>query len=264
MLLSRGVKLLLATILAASSLTLVIAAYSADDAKTESQATGPTLKSKILRRKDRLKEKPNAYEKALLRKHAAVKEERELENKIPPHLPIKIKIRAEKEKAFKDIDNPNWFADLEIEVKNTGNKPIYYLLIVLHLPEMVVGDSHEVFPLRYGRPALSVFGAKVEPDDVAIKPDETYVFQIQPKLAAAYQRRLNTDGSPRIKKLWLDFQTINYGDGTGFHGTTGTPWPEPRKNSALGRRGQRTINLSSALATLDLSRERFWAAVSCS
>lgn len=232
MLLPRRTRLLLAATLAASSATLVLAAYSSSGAKNESHATRPTLKSKILRRQNRLKEKPNAYEKALLRKHAAVREERELEDRIPKHLPIKVKIRAEKEKAFKDLDNPNWLAELEIEVKNTGNKPIYYLLMALHLPEMLVGDSHEAFPLRYGRPALSEFSAKVEPDDVAIKSNETYVLRIQPKLAAAYQRRRSTDGSPQIKKLELSFQLINFGDGTGFQGTTAAPWP--RKKAALG------------------------------
>ena len=44
------------------------------------------------------------------------KAERELEDEIPKHLPIKIKV--------KHLNNEKWTRDLEVEVKNTSNKPI--------------------------------------------------------------------------------------------------------------------------------------------
>ena len=47
-------------------------------------------------------------------------EERELEDKIPKHLPIKVKIKKEKEKAFKDLKNEKWLRDFELEITNTG------------------------------------------------------------------------------------------------------------------------------------------------
>jgi biopolymer transport protein ExbD len=50
-------------------------------------------------------------------------EERELENTLPKHLPIKVKIKKEKEKAFKDLKNDKWLHELEIEVTNIGDKP---------------------------------------------------------------------------------------------------------------------------------------------
>ena len=40
-------------------------------------------------------------------------------------MPIKLKLKNP-EKA-KDLENDRWLADLEIEVKNTGTKPIYFL-----------------------------------------------------------------------------------------------------------------------------------------
>ncbi|HXI24727.1 MAG TPA: hypothetical protein VNG71_12755 [Pyrinomonadaceae bacterium] len=42
-------------------------------------------------------------------------------------MPIKIKLKAEKESKFKDIDNAEWDRDFELEITNTSDKPIYFL-----------------------------------------------------------------------------------------------------------------------------------------
>ena len=74
-------------------------------------------------------------------------EERELEDRIPKHLPIKVKIKKEKEKAFKDLKNEKWIRDFELEVTNTGDKPIYFLDFILSLPEITAPDGNEIgFP----------------------------------------------------------------------------------------------------------------------
>jgi hypothetical protein len=69
---------------------------------------------------------------------AQSEKERKFEDLTSERLPIKIKIKAEKEKAAKDLKNKNWLRDLEIEVKNTGSKPIYYLYVVIGMPEVIV------------------------------------------------------------------------------------------------------------------------------
>lgn len=58
-------------------------------------------------------------------------EERKLHDAIPSHLPVKIKV--------KNLNNKKWLQDLEIEVKNTGQKPIYYLLISLYFMDVKQG-----------------------------------------------------------------------------------------------------------------------------
>src|SRR5215212_7843902 len=69
-------------------------------------------------------------------------EERELENTVPKHLPIKVKIKKEKEKAFKDLKNEKWLRDFELEVMNTGDKPIYFLSLSISLPEIKAPDGN--------------------------------------------------------------------------------------------------------------------------
>jgi hypothetical protein len=51
---------------------------------------------------------------------ATSSEERELDNTVPKHLPIKVQIKKEKEKAFKDLKNEKWVRDFELEITNTG------------------------------------------------------------------------------------------------------------------------------------------------
>jgi len=78
-------------------------------------------------------------------------DERELENLIPKHVPLAIKVRKEKEPGFKDLNNEAWARDFELEVTNTGDKPIYafYLMLVTEL-KWANGDR-VVFPIYYGR-----------------------------------------------------------------------------------------------------------------
>jgi hypothetical protein len=55
-------------------------------------------------------------------------EERQLESVMPKHIPLLVNIRKEKEKQFKDLENERWTHDFELEVTNTGDKPILRIL----------------------------------------------------------------------------------------------------------------------------------------
>src|SRR5918999_384541 len=79
-------------------------------------------------------------------------EERELIDEIPKHIPIKVKIKKEKEKAFKDLKNEKWVRDFQLEITNTGTKPIYYLNLWIDLPEITGPGGFKMgFSVSYGR-----------------------------------------------------------------------------------------------------------------
>ncbi|HEX8136303.1 MAG TPA: hypothetical protein VF544_01810 [Pyrinomonadaceae bacterium] len=80
-------------------------------------------------------------------------QERIIEDKIPKHLPIKIKMKNVLK--VKDRKNSKWLRDLEIEVTNTGDKPIYYVRILLYMPDVLspLGAPYG-YTLEYGRHAL--------------------------------------------------------------------------------------------------------------
>jgi hypothetical protein len=158
-------------------------------------------------------------------------EERELEDKIPKHLPIKIKIKKEKEKAFKDLKNEKWLRDFELEVKNTGDKPIYFLDLTVMLPEIIAPNGYNVmFGLHYGRLALGDIKTKAAPDDIPIKPGETYVFSLSHK-QAAWEVFKSKKNWLQPKHLRVKFQILSFGDGTGFWGNDGMAIHPPNKTS---------------------------------
>lgn len=167
---------------------------------------------------------------ALKRTVAQEKEERELENTLPKHLPIRVKLKAEKEKAFKDLDNTDWARDFELEVKNTGTKPIYQLVLLLLLPETQIAGGRLLFSLHYGRTELSVFKEKLElakPEDIPIQPGETYIFKIPQGQDAGWEDLVRAEGWPQPKRVVLKLEGLSFGDGTGFRWNEGIPWPQP-------------------------------------
>jgi hypothetical protein len=170
---------------------------------------------------------------------AQSQEERELEDTIPKHLPIKVKIKKEKEKAFKDVKNEKWLRDFELEVTNTGDKPIYFLSLALSLPEIKAPDGIGIaFSLHYGRSQLGNIETKAGPDDVPIKPGETYVFSFPDIVVVSWDRFREREKKPDAKKLILHFQILSFGDGTGFWRTDGIAVPHaPDAQSSLDRWG---------------------------
>ena len=232
MLLPARIKLLFATILAASSLTFVIAAYPSNNVTTQEQAAGGVLKSKILRPRERLNEKPNAYELALLRKGAGIDEERLIEDKIPNHIPIKTRLKPEKEKKFKSLENSEWYRDFELEVTNTSDKPIYYLDLWLVYPEIISDGGRRVgVVLRYGRTDFINFATRPLPTDVPILPGATITLKIPEQDQKGWLAHKVRENRPDPKKVEISFTQLSFGDGTGFNGSDGRPYPHKRQAS---------------------------------
>lgn len=151
------------------------------------------------------------------------RDERVLEDLIPKHIPIKIKLKKEKEEAFKDLKNDLWLRDFELEVTNTGDKPIYSLYLMLLLPEMKDFPGYNsMIPLPFGREGRVTDMAG--PNDVSIKPGETYILTIHEGVVTAWENNPR-QGWPRLKKIQVQFQGLSFGDGTGYAGSDGTALP---------------------------------------
>ena len=152
----------------------------------ETNFSAEEKRMKVLRRQGQVKLKPTTRETTSFKK-SIQEEKRELEDQVPKHLPIRIKIKAEKEKGFKDLKNEFWARDFVLEVTNTGDKPIYYLS--LNLWSDVKADSGQflVFGLRFGE--TGDIRVKAQPGDISIKPGETYDFNIHPGQVQAWELR---------------------------------------------------------------------------
>lgn len=161
-------------------------------------------------------------------------EERELEDTVPKHLPIKVKLKKEKEKAFKDMKNEKWVRALEIEVTNTGDKPIYSMSFYLEMPGIKYSNGlPAVFTMHYGM--IGNINTKPGPNDVPINPGETYVLKLVLGQVLGWEDTQREENLPQPKKLILNFQHLWFADGTGFEDSEGAPMPQaPNKQSETG------------------------------
>jgi hypothetical protein len=153
-------------------------------------------------------------------------QERVWENRVPKHLPIKVKV--------KNHNNEKWYEDVEVEVTNTGDKPIYYLMIVLFFGDVTMESGIGIgFPLRYGRPELSRIGEnRATPEDVPIQPGETYVFKSHEGLAKGWEGYRIKHNMRQPKKIGIRFEILSFGNNTGFMGRDGGFVPRPRAANA--------------------------------
>ncbi|HKP37782.1 MAG TPA: hypothetical protein VJT71_13075 [Pyrinomonadaceae bacterium] len=231
---------MLAAILAMASTVLVVATFNVSG--TTSTAPNP-VRASILRRQDKMKQTLTGAEIAYLRAHAQEdkKEERVFENKIPGHLPIKVKLRAEKEKAAKDLDNPRWHRDLELQVKNAGDKPIYYLSFIIEFPEIKLDGSPVSVHIRYGKHSLfDDSKGKAAPEDTPLKPKKTLILSLDEDSARAWEQWQQKEKWSQHKRVIIEFEQLSFGDGTGFWGN-GAPWPFPKGSVSPSQAQYRTL-----------------------
>ena len=157
--------------------------------------------------------------------------EREVVYKIPKHLPIKLKVK--KPEKLKDAKNEDWLGELELEITNTGTKPIYFLEVVLDLPDVVAPNGLNIaYRLEYGRGELISLSEPVRPDDMPLLPGGVVVLSV-PAARVENSKRARAKGTlTNPKKIEFFFSFINFGDGTGFVGTGGNPLPERKERGA--------------------------------
>jgi len=158
----------------------------------------------------------------------AAARERKIGIGIPKHLPLKFEVR--------NLNSDRWVYDLEIEVTNTSTKPIYYLDFFITMPgyKSKMTGNKLGFWFSYGRKELVDFAAPLLPDDIPIAPGEKHTFKIRETLAKGWEEQSKKEGRPEPKVFSLQFQGLNFGDGTGFVSTAGEPVDMHRKSGAAG------------------------------
>jgi hypothetical protein len=167
------------------------------------------------------------------------KEEREVVDKIPKHLPIKVKVKRPEK--LKDAKNGEWLGELELEVTNTGTKPIYFLEIVIDMPDVFAPNGlNFAYPLEYGRGELIAFSEPVLPDDVPIQPGGVVVLKVRADEAEGWKRGRAKGEMTNPKKIEFFFQVINFGDGTGFVGSDGGQFQSREKGALTPRAREAT------------------------
>lgn len=148
---------------------------------------------------------------------------RQIDNRVPAHLPIKVKIKKEKEEGFQDLKNERWIRDFELEVKNMGERPIYALSLFWMLEEVTMPDgNHYGSTLKYGRSEfITNPDERPKPEDVPIQPGETYVFKLPLSSAEGWESWARENNLQPPKSIQVFFNWLSFGDGTGWESPNG-------------------------------------------
>lgn len=158
--------------------------------------------------------------------NAQTSSERVVEFKIPKHVPIKVKLKREKEKAIKDLRNEKWHQDFQLEVTNTSDKPIYFLVVWLILPELVNPSGRpDGFSLTFGRMDFVDFDMRPNSTDIPLAPGGTHIFEIPDQFQKGWAAHKQRDNVSDPRRLELSLTQLSFGDGSGFIGHDGIPFP---------------------------------------
>jgi hypothetical protein len=180
--------------------------------------------------------------------------ERVFENAVPKDLPFKIKIKKEKEESYKDLKNEKWLSEFELELTNTGDKPIYFLYLTL-ISDVRVGGQRLVFPQVYGRAALGDIVTKAAPNDIPIQPGETYVFKMGEM--PAWEKGVWEHRFPQATRLRAELQSLSFGDGTGFFGNH--PYPPAGTQQSASQKSVMTRTIVPSDSRKNIFAPRFSA-----
>lgn len=151
--------------------------------------------------------------------------ERKVKTRTFHGMPLKVKEVRNLQKG-----EDEWFRDLEIEVENISDRPIYFISLMIEFPNIPApppqmrpdgitpARTTTGFGLTYGAWRLLDVSRLATPEDVPLEPGETYVFKIPDSRVLGLEHIKRTESLPHdaTDKLDLEFDTISFGDGTGY------------------------------------------------
>ena len=174
--------------------------------------------------------------------------ERTIKDDLLPDAPIAIT-------AVRNLQGDEWWKNFELEVKNVGDKPIYYLKFGLIYSEVFRPgtNTHLGVPLKYGRSEVFPLSSVPTKDDIPIKPGESHIFKIHEGLWAGLKDiNSRTDvPSDAFNHLELKFTFLRFGDGTGLEGGKPVKLQSAQNHSqAIGNQKRKTGSIKMNHAPL--------------
>ena len=165
----------------------------------------------------------------------AQEKESRLINTVPKHLPLKIEII--------NGDSADFLRDVKVRVTNTGEKPIYFLRFYISTPENFVSSRgiQYGFGLVYGRKELVTFTERSIPEDIPLRKGDNCTFSVDDNAATGFKNDISHDLRAEPETYLLEFIHLSFGDGTGFTGPKGIPFPSKKEASLLGQTALSTM-----------------------
>jgi len=117
-------------------------------------------------------------------------------------------------------DSSDFLNSVEVEIENTGSRPIFAIAATIRFPSLVFPDSGKTYgiPLWYGREELVDIETRPQDSDAALTTGQHFVFRIPTLMQTGLHYFLanhHVDAS-LAKKMQFRVEEINFGDGTGY------------------------------------------------
>jgi|GEM_PF-3124697 len=179
------------------------------------RAVAASPRMNALRRKDKKQDKPTALQVAT----PTADDQRKLRVSSFQGSPVEVtKVR--------NLQSPTWYKDVEIEVKNVSDKPIYCILAYLTFPDDYSDRSNVgALSLKFGLSEYLDIRVVGNPLDPHLKPGESCVLKIHKRYWGILRRRQERFPE-RVKSFVMGFGLFSFGDKTGFTSENG--WADYR------------------------------------
>jgi hypothetical protein len=127
--------------------------------------------------------------------------------------------------SVRNLDAPDWIKDVEVEIENRSNRPIYYVRVKLLFPDVPKSTELDGIPrglvttVQYGRKEFFAHpGELATPEDVPIRPGERAILRLEPDKQEGLKHYLNRHNVPEsvIKRVRVRIEDVRFGDGSGY------------------------------------------------
>jgi hypothetical protein len=148
-------------------------------------------------------------------------------------------------KEIRNIQGDHFLRDVEIEIKNITNKPIYYVSLYIRFPDIKVeSKGYYAFGLIYGDTRFDRVGELASPQDRPIPPGGTVTLTVPSSIWEGFEWYVTEKNLPpaATNKVEIRLEEVSFGDGTGYE--YGRPYPRTR-TSGIGAQRIEALPLSS-------------------
>jgi hypothetical protein len=127
--------------------------------------------------------------------------------------------------SVRNLDAPDWINNVELEVENRSNRPIYYVRVMLTFPDVPKSTELDGIPrglsttLRYGRKEFFAHpGELATAEDVPIRPGERAILRLEPDKQEGLKHYLNRHNvsESTVRRVRVRIEDISFGDGSGY------------------------------------------------
>ncbi|HKP13480.1 MAG TPA: hypothetical protein VJZ91_15275 [Blastocatellia bacterium] len=142
---------------------------------------------------------------------------------------FRIERRSDHPIAIKQIRNAQserFLHDVEVEIQNVGNKPVYFVYLYIRFPDIeVMPNVHYANTLIYGDPRLSQAAQLPGPQDQSIPPGGTVTLTVSKGEWSGFEWYQHEKQLPRAATNLVEIylKEVNFGDGTNYE------WDKPER-----------------------------------